>query len=377
MDRRTAVALALLLLGAAASAGAQDVAPADSTDTDLVEVSFWPPELTTLGVVWTPQALLSSRVGLGLGAETLLAYRVGDHPATPRSTLSFYFLGTTKGQWRIHTANDLRWDGGRNYLRVRVDHDDLAREFHGLGPRSPGADAEVYRPQSTLTYVEWRHRVTSRFSVGPRIEVHLQAVNRATPGGLLDQQEVRGATRGWANGGGLVAGFDTRDCYLHTCRGLYAEVMALTFLPELGDHRFQVLNLDLRGYFPVGDRRTLAAQLFYYGVSGEPPFWRLASLGGRPHSRAYQRDRWLDEVLAVGQLEWRWRVSDRVGVVPFGGAAVVDRGPAAMRWDNLRPSVGLGLRWFGSSKRPEVPIRLDLAFGHRSWRLELAVGEAF
>lgn len=376
MDRRTAASLALLLCTAMAAV-AQDAAPADTTDTDLVEVSFWPPELTTLGVVWTPQSLWNSRSGLGLGAETLLAYRLGDDPANARSALSFYFLGTTRGQWRVHAANDLRWDGNRNYLRVRIDHDDLAREFHGIGPRTEQDAAEAYRPQSTLVYLEGRRRVASSLKLGPRVEVHRQAVNRTASGGLLDRAAVRGTTPGWAVGGGLVAGVDTRDCYLHACSGFYAEAMALTFLSGLGDHRFQVLNLDLRGYVPVGHRRTLAAQVFFYGVNGEPPFWRLASLGGRPHSRAYQRDRWLDEVLAVGQLEWRWRVSGRVGVVPFAGAAVVDRALTAVRWDNLRPSLGLGLRWFGSRERPEVPIRLDLAAGYRSVRLELAVGEAF
>lgn len=343
----------------------------------IVDVSLWPPEVTTLGAVWTPQVRYNDRIGLGLGAETLLAYRADGAADARLSSLSLYAMRTTKGQWRLNLANDLRWGGDRYYLRCRFDHDDLARQYFGIGPTSSGSDPEVYRPGSTLIYVEGRRSVSRRLSLGPRVEVQRHQVRRATPGGELDGHDVRGTEAGWATGAGVAASYDTRDCLLHACRGIYLQAMTMTFLADVGDHRFQLLNLDLRGYWPIDDRQTLAGQIFYYGVSGEPPFWRLASLGGRTHSRAYSRDRWLDEVLVTGQLEWRRRLGRRLGVVPFAGAAVIDRGPDTMRWSNVRPTLGLGLRVFTSKAKPAVPVRLDLAVGYRHWRVELAVGEAF
>lgn len=368
-----------LLLATALAAGnvLADTAPPDTSAAPLVDVSLWPPELTTLGAAWSPQVRINDRIGWGVGAEILVPYRLAPDPASPVSSVSCYLMWTTKGQWRANLANDLYWGQGRYYARARLDHDDLARRFFGIGPMASGADADVYRPQSTLAYVEGSRELGGGLAAGLRLEGHRQAIHDVEPGSGLARADLRGREAGWVVGGGFIASYDRRDCRLQPCRGLYAQAMGLAFLDRLGDHAFQIFNLDLRGYASVGREQTLAAQLFYYGVAGDPPFWRLASLGGRDHSRAYDRDRWLDDVLASAQVEWRWRFSPRLGVASFAGAAVVGAGVSDLRADHLRPSLGIGLRAYPGLERATVPVRLDLAIGHREWRAILAVGEAF
>ena len=367
----------VLILAVAALAAAQDAAPPDTTASSRLSVSLWPPEFTTLGMVWTPQGRFNDRIGLGLGAETLIAYRKRGVGEVPPSTLKLFVMGTTRNQWRVNVANDIHWQGGRNHARVRIDHDNLARRFFGLGPASVGTDPESYQPQSTLVYGEATLGVTEHLAVGPRVELHHQAIHNVRDGHDQPGDTVRGTPAGLVSGAGLVFGLDTRDCRLRTCRGVHLQGMAMAFLDGVGDHRFQVLNLDLRGYLPLAREQVLAVQIFYYGVSDNPPFWRLASLGGRAHSRAYSRDRWLDEHLGAFQVEWRWRVRGRFGVTPFAGAALVNHRLSEVHWSHLKPSLGLGLRLYPRGDGPPVPVRLDLAVGHRHLRAVLAVGEAF
>jgi hypothetical protein len=375
-----AAAILIFALSGAIVAAAQDSevdeeAVPRTVEVPPVDVQLWPPSLSTLGAVWTPQASYSDRRGLGLGAESLLAFRLDSDPEAAVSTLNLYFKGTTKGQWRANLATELRWGGGRYYARFRLDHDDLAREFFGLGPASSGSDPEVYRPLSTLIYGEGTVSVGDHLALGPRVEWQRQAVHDERPDGPLEQ--VRGSAASEVYGFGLRASFDTRDCRLRACRGVYLQAMAMTFPEDLGDHGFRLVNVDLRGFLPLTARQTLAVQLFGYGVGGTPPFWRLASLGGRDHSRAYPRDRWLDDTLLSAQAEWRWRPWRHVGVVPFAGVATVAGAPSGWQLRYLRPSLGLGLRVFPGRGPATVPIRLDLAVGHRDWRAVLALGEAF
>ncbi len=364
------------LVAVARIASAQAPAGPDSTAESAVAVQLWPPEITTLGSVWTPQMSYSSNSGLGLGLETLRPFRLEDDSRGSPSTLSLYVQGTTRGQWRVDTACDLRWGRGAYHVRLRFEHDDHVREFYGLGPGSDTDDPDVYRPGSTFGYVEGKIGVGDHLAVGPRLEAHRQTVHDVPPGGRLAGQIERGLDGGWALGYGLVAEYDTRDCRLRACRGVYLQGMAMTFPERLGDYPFQVNNLDLRGYLPLGRGSTMAVQLFYYGVDGEPPFWRLAAVGGRAHTRAYARDRWLDEHLVAGQVEWRWRPWRRIGIAAFAGLATVAPQPSRWRARYLRSTLGAGLRLFRGETSP-VPIRLDLALGYQSLRAVLAVGEAF
>ncbi|MBD3220413.1 hypothetical protein GF314_04150 [bacterium] len=364
------------LVAAARLAAAQATADPDSTVEEPVAVQLWPPEVTTLGSVWTPQMSYSTNSGVGFGLETLRPFRIEDDRRGSPSTLSFYVKGTTRGHWRVNTACDLRWGRDTYHLRLRFEHDDHAREFYGLGPGSDTDDPDVYRPGSSFGYIEGTVGVGDHLALGPRFEAHHQTVHDVPPDGRLASQVARGLDGGWALGYGLVANYDTRDCRLRACRGVYLQGMALTFPGRPGDHAFEVGNLDLRGYLPLANGSTLAAQLFYYGVGGEPPFWRLAAIGGRDHTRAYARDRWLDEHLLAGQVEWRWRPWRRIGVVAFAGLATVAPEPSLWRARYLRPTLGAGMRLFRDATSP-VPIRLDLALGYQSVRAVLAVGEAF
>jgi hypothetical protein len=81
--------------------------------------------------------------------------------------------------------------------------------------------------------------------------------------------------------------------------------------------------------------------------------------------------------MTAAQVEWRWRVRPRWGLVLFGGAAVVGEDVNSLQARDLRPSLGLGLRVFTERGREAVPVRADLGLGYRSVRVSVGIGEAF
>ncbi len=368
---------AVVLAVAARPARTDAAAPPDTTDA-LLEVQLFPPEVSTYGLVWVPTGTLSESRGPGGGLKTVLPFQLAGAPRSPASELALEFLVTLKGQQRLELTSDLFWDRGRNYLRLRLDYDGLARRFHGLGPHAAEDDREDYKPHQLLVYAEAARRLGAGLALGPRAEVHRQVISDIDRGGVLDCGGICNAFDVTEVGAGGIFRWDRRDLRYWTTEGVFLQGQLMAFSHALGGaHDFTVFNADLRGYWSPRRGQVLAGQLFYYGVNGQPPFWRLASLGGRHHTRAYPRDRWLDRVMTAAQVEWRWRVRPRWGLVLFGGAAVVGQDAASLRARDLRPSLGLGLRLFTERGREAVPVRADLGLGYRSVRLSVGIGEAF
>jgi outer membrane translocation and assembly module TamA len=150
------------------------------------------------------------------------------------------------------------------------------------------------------------------------------------------------------------------------------------FVGSASDERdFNVFNLDLRNYFSRGSRHVFATQVFLYGVEdGNAPFWRMATLGGRAHTRGYRYGRYIDRVLLAFQGEYRLHAFWRVGLVTFAGLSDVASKIATLKLEHMRPTIGIGARFHVSS--PEgIRGRVDMALGQKSLRFYLRLDEAF
>jgi len=99
-------------------------------------------------------------------------------------------------------------------------------------------------------------------------------------------------------------------------------------------------------------------------------------MGGRSHSRGYDRGRYRDHVLIAFQAEHRFDVWRRFGLVGFAGLADVAPRIEAMKFEHMRPTIGGGLRFRVGSLEKHVNARLDVAFGE-DFRLYFKLGEAF
>jgi hypothetical protein len=87
--------------------------------------------------------------------------------------------------------------------------------------------------------------------------------------------------------------------------------------------------------------------------SGFVPFDELVSPTGAAGMRGFPAGRFRDRSGIVGTVEWRWLVNSSIDASLFADAGTV-AGPwfAGLRWTNVFPDVGAGLRFFSLSEDP-------------------------
>jgi len=330
------------------------------------------------GFVYLPAAYYSSENGFGVGGSVLRSFSLnGD--SIPQSTLRVKGRATVKGRGKVEGTFDHGWGRQRKHAtRAKVAYTNLARRFYGIGPNSQGDDEEVYRAEHIQAYVEHFHRPLGGFRWGLRAEGEHARMLSTEANGILMTDSIAGSSSYGIVGAGLLADYDSRDRNYSPTSGSHHQSYLMTFYGDRSDdHDFTVYHVDLRNYFSLGHRHVLATQMFVYGiVDGEPPFWKLAALGGRAHTRGYRSGRYLDRLLVAAQGEYRVPVAWRFGLVAFAGVGTVGPNWRKLQIKDTRPTIGAGLR-FRLGDRDQVRGRFDAAFGQNSARVYLEIDEAF
>lgn len=351
-------------------------AQADSTATPASRSRLFPPRLVGKGYVVLPKLYYSSETSLGIGGELLRPFRLGNG-RSHESEVALRGRYTLEHQALLELRTDLYWADGDWSLTAKTGYDGLALRFWGLGPDSPSEDEEVYRPQRLLAYVEMSRIVFDELRVGVRLEVENFLLLERETAGLLDVDPPRGARNSTVAGAGLLFVRDTRDDRRSPRRGAIIQGFALWFDEEFGsDFDFNNYNFEYRRFFPLPGDHVLATQLFLYSARGAPPFWRLAALGGRHHTRGYRKARYLDRILMAFQLEYRSPFWWRLGTVGFAGLGDVAEDFHLFELENMRPTVGGGLR-ARITERDDILLRADVAVGQGSLRFYFSLGQAF
>jgi outer membrane protein assembly factor BamA len=111
-------------------------------------------------------------------------------------------------------------------------------------------------------------------------------------------------------------------------------------------------------------------------AGGEVPFYKLALLGGDSLMRGYYKGRYRDKDILAVQAEYRVKVTRRIGVVGFAGVADVFPSFADLNLNDIKYSLGTGVRYM-VNKREGTNLRMDMAWGKRSFGLYFTAQEAF
>ena len=123
-------------------------------------------------------------------------------------------------------------------------------------------------------------------------------------------------------------------------------------------------KLDFRQYFkPFKNRPDILAFEWYTRIawSDTPPL-ELSALGGPILLRGFQEGRFRDRIAFFAQSEYRWQALDRIGFTFFAGMGDVTNSLSEAKWQNLKYSMGGGLR-LKIIKSENLNIRFDYAFG--------------
>jgi outer membrane protein assembly factor BamA len=290
-------------------------------------------------------------------------------------TLDAYY--TVRKQFKVSCLPELYIDADRVVLSGGVEYGRIVDKFWGVGPQTEDYDGAEYVKGIFRIQARGLVLIIGSLRGGLLWEFERQWIIDKKENQLLRQASLSGSDGGTSSGGGVTASWDTRDnIYFPSC-GSFHQFEHAVFSPGVGsDYSFHRTVLDLRVYMDLGRKHIIAVQGGGMIAGGDPPFYRLAPLGGENIMRGYYTGRFRDFILIAAQAEYRTMVWKRIGVVAFLGAGDVAHRLSAFRLPSLKPSYGAGLR-FLLDPEEQLTIRFDAGFGTGTDGIYLGVREAF
>ncbi len=172
---------------------------------------------------------------------------------------------------------------------------------------------------------------------------------------------------------GVLLEYDSRDMPLNSHSGRHFKVDALFNEEAIGSNTtYQSYSAAFRSYHRLSDSVVLAWEIQGCKRGGSAPLWDACTI----KLRGFSATDYLGKVSTSGQVEARWQLNKRWGLVGFGGAGYVARTFSGIREREAIPSYGIGVRFMVLAAK-RINIRLDLARSTDSDAIHLSVGEAF
>jgi outer membrane protein assembly factor BamA len=335
--------------------------------------------LTTYGrrLLAIPIVYYTPETSLAFGAGGVYTFRLGVHKEQTRPTSLWMFLVyTLKKQLQAKFMPEVYFANNDYVLNGTLKFEKFPQKFFGVGNDTEEAAEELYTPQTIGFDVAFQRRFLSHLYAGVKYEFESTKILESAPDGLLASGELLGSRGGVVSGVGLNLSWDSRDNNLYPRRGQYFRFFTGFYGRVLGsDFNFTSSELDLRSYFPV--RRSVLALKAYLGTrGGSPPFYRLSLLGGESLLRGYYLGRFRDKGMLLLQAEYRLPLWKRFGLVGFTGLGDVFETLSGLRVNQLKHSLGAGLRYRIDAKEG-TNLRMDFAWGKKSFGLYFTATESF
>lgn len=176
-----------------------------------------------------------------------------------------------------------------------------------------------------------------------------------------------------AKGLGAVLEYDSRDMPTNSYSGRHFKVEAVFNEGAFGsDKNYQSYSSFFRSYHEMSDSLVMAWELRGCDRGGSVPLWE----GCMVSLRGFSATDYLGRGSASGQVEARWKMSERWGLVGFGGVGYVTSSFSQIRERTAIPSYGMGIRFMVLPAK-RINIRVDYGRSTDSNAIHLSVGEAF
>ncbi len=332
-----------------------------------------------MGVSFLPFALYTPETGIAGGIGGIYPFRFkGDDPLDRPSSLSLSAKYTQKKQYAIDLTPELYLRAGEYHIKSNILYQKFPLEFYGIGNDTSDDMKENYTPKEGKFKLSFQKRIRGPLNIGIQYEFEDVNIIEVKKNGLMDSGDIPGSDGGRVSGLGLLVDWDSRDGIFCAKKGAYYQLLIMTYKDVLGgDYDFTQSTLDLRRYLPILPSHTLALQGLFKFSTGEPPFQKLALLGGRFMMRGYYEGRYRDKNMLAVQVEYRiipvwWRVGI-VGFLSYGG---VSDEASNLELRDFKISGGLGFR-FQFDRKEGVNLRADLAYGQGTSGYYLTIFEAF
>lgn len=326
-------------------------------------------------VSYAPETSLS----FGLGMKGLFKLR-GSGPETRTSNIPLTVQYSIENKYFFFSGFDIFFPQEKYRLSGNVRIQSFPSLYFGIGQDTPKSNEEKFPySQVLLEPIFLKNLFIPNFFLGSGIRYNHISSIKAEPGGLLDMSEQSGAKGSTSVGLQLALMYDSRDNVLNANGGLYLELTHGFYDNILGGtQKFQLTRLDTRYYIQPFKKPSsiLAFQVVAHVTGGNPPLLELGRLGGNEIMRGYFEGRYTDRHLFATQVEWRQKLNYRWGLVAFAGLGGVASTLDDFKMKNVRPSVGLGIRFLVDPEE-NLNLRLDFGLGQEKFSYYLKIAEAF
>lgn len=251
-------------------------------------------------------------------------------------------------------------------------------DFYGVGlrPGQPSVSVRL-RQGGTVFFAEFMRNVWKNIFIGPRYQYRKLTVSvdgQPTPGGFeippIDRDTVTASL-------GFHIERDQRDNSFYPTKGSLWKFTADFFGKGLGSSRdYQVYKASYNGYRSLGTKQVFAYRGSICSVSDLTPFFDLCLFGSSSDLRGYTVGQFQDHRMFAAQVEFRRELRWRIGVVGFAGIGAVARKWSELRFGDMLPAGGAGLR-FQIDKKNHINYRIDWGYGRAGSTLTMSVTEAF
>lgn len=354
---------------------------------DLMEFNLGPAKADTSvfqpKVVFAPIAYYQPNTSLGFGfGATLLFKPKGAGPETRTSNVPLGASYTLRNQVFASSSYTIFFPEEKWLLRGNLGYVDFPQEYYGVGNGTRDEDLLDITYQQFIIEPLLLRQVTKGLFLGGGFRYNtyynteLVEADESLPVGFDLQDSLGSKSVGFE----FAASYDTRDNLVNAERGLLAEFTHGFYGTALGGSAaFQLSKLDTRTYRRLGPKAVVAGQFFARYASAGSPVQELSNLGGDERLRGFQEFRFRDRVALFGQVEYRWQTFRNIGFVFFGGTGQVAPDAADFGLNQLRYSVGSGLR-VTVIPQENVNLRIDYGYGFgvsSGSAFYIGLGEAF
>lgn len=327
-----------------------------------------------------PALNYSPENGFGFGGATFRVFKFNQKDTISRSSqIGGLALYTTKNQAIFSTRYQFFTYAEKFSFSGQVRYVKFPEFYYGVGQHTPNSNEE----RVSYQFFRFTQRVLKQVVPGLFTGAEFRYFHRydleLTDGGLLESTQVAGYDGSKVAGIGPVFVLDKRDNINNCFRGYYLLFSAFFHGKVLGG-QFQYTNyrIDFRDYFrPFKNREDIIAFQFLGNfIEGTAPFRQLSLLGGNSIMRGYYFGRFRDQHLIAAQVEYRVPLFWKLGAAGFVGYGNVLNRLDEFRFQDLKPSIGGGIR-FKVDDKERLNLRLDMGFGEDTSGFYISVAEAF
>ena len=309
--------------------------------------------------VVAPLVVSNPSFGTGTGVTGMYFFRPNEKDTkSPKSFIQPIAIYSNTDSYLLGLTNMLYLNKDRFRLQVSMGRVRINNDFNNhMGGRAK------FTNLINGMQVRFSYRFAQRFFIGALYSISDKSYDpddRETKAYLKSVDAEDTTTSGM----GPTLTYDSRDSQHYPHSGIFSEIKFLSMLDAIGsDEEYDVLEGEFNNFYQYIPGHTLATRVYGRFTSSSTPYGGLSKLGQRNDLRGYTAGEYVAENLISAQIEYRWQLTKRWGLVGFAGIAdLYDGSIRNTDTDNLFTSGGFGIRYMLQTVQ-RINFRVDFAFG--------------